>query len=443
MAEDMWEPIKELPSKLEVYGQKLTPRFMDSKSPLYQPQKEALACLVEWFSNPDTKDSHATIVMPTGTGKSGVICCLPYVIGGAIADGRISRKDIDITKPILVIAPGLDILDQLRGDLNFFLVEMGLLLKVEQNLRYGVFLVQTSADIAGIPQKRDDVILSNAQKWQLEGTPSYEDLPGDLFSVVIVDEAHYLPAKQWDEIARKFQDNAKVILFAATPDRYDGRPVSSSQDKFGLAYQLVRKEAVEMRLIRDVQMTVLRYSAKISTPQQTLNYSEEPQEYAREVVFKVLACVEKKNKTTPLPGNKKHAAIIIAKDKQDADHVKEMCLENFKVDEEKVIVIHSALKGKRKEEIEKIRSGQYEVVVIVEMLSEGFNYPPFSVAGIVTRIRSGVKFVQFVGRVQRLVRYRGEDGTLQTEEGVKGDVITHEYFEQDRLFKEYISPTVK
>lgn len=83
------------------------------KSSLYKSQKEALRKIVKWFSDgEETRDSTAVVVMPTGT---GVICCLPYVIGGAINRGTISS--IDLSKPILVIAPGLDILKQLEDSL--------------------------------------------------------------------------------------------------------------------------------------------------------------------------------------------------------------------------------------------------------------------------------------------------------------------------------------
>ena len=50
-----------------------------------------------------------------------------------------------------------------------------------------------------------DIVLTNAQKWRKadKNDPTsinYNDLPEDLFSLIIVDEAHHLPANQWREI---------------------------------------------------------------------------------------------------------------------------------------------------------------------------------------------------------------------------------------------------
>ena len=55
-----------------------------------------------------TKNSTVVVAMPTGSSKSGVICSLPYWFGNAIQAKQL--VGIDLCKPILVIAPGLNIL---------------------------------------------------------------------------------------------------------------------------------------------------------------------------------------------------------------------------------------------------------------------------------------------------------------------------------------------
>lgn len=37
----------------------------------------------------------------------------------------------------------------------------------------------------------------------------------------LVDEAHHLPASQWQEIIDKFKKHAKIVFFTATPTRAD------------------------------------------------------------------------------------------------------------------------------------------------------------------------------------------------------------------------------
>ena len=107
-------PKLQLPSlAFKRHGKYLSNRFY-KEAVLYETQKEALKSVVEWFSDAETKDYTAVVSMPTGTGKTAVICCLPYCLGGA-AD---TISCIDFTKPILVIAPGLSILDQLKESLD-------------------------------------------------------------------------------------------------------------------------------------------------------------------------------------------------------------------------------------------------------------------------------------------------------------------------------------
>lgn len=125
-----WGDYKPLPSTLEYYGKIFSDRFMDElQSPLHKAQRGALLSLVTWFGRRETEDFTAVVVMPTGTGKTGVICCLPFAIGGAIEKGEISPNTINMDKPILIIAPGLSILDQLEINLlnDPFLKKMGIL----------------------------------------------------------------------------------------------------------------------------------------------------------------------------------------------------------------------------------------------------------------------------------------------------------------------------
>lgn len=153
---------------LKHFGAYLSRRFQ--REPLlHDQQKEALKSLAEWFSDDHeidghkTKDFTAVVSMPTGSGKSGIICCLPYYLGGA----KISC--INFNKPILVIAPGLSILNQLEVDLrsNPFLMRLGLI-KPGETQEYGftVHPIKETADVKALQKAgRYDIVLTNAQKW--------------------------------------------------------------------------------------------------------------------------------------------------------------------------------------------------------------------------------------------------------------------------------------
>ena len=403
-----------------------------------------------WFADKDTKDYTAVVVMPTGSGKTGIICCLPYHIGGAIKLGCVSESEIDISKPVLVIAPGIDILHQLKDNLELscFLKERGFFFEGEEKHNYSVFTVASTSDVKELQSKRADIILSNAQKWRKmkDGTPNYEDLPNDIFSMVIVDEAHHLPADQWEEIVKKFRGHAKIVFFTATPFRCDGKPITTDGaiNAKGYAYELKREEAIRQRWIREVKFTELGSDVG-ATPAKRARKAKKPKDtackdkrlkHAKEVLEKVIQLTKEKNGRHPLPGGKKHTSLIITKYTTEADEVKDICTDELGFDEGRVVVIHNNIfktdKNKRREEMQKIRDGEYEIVIIVNMLREGFDYPPFSIAGIVTNIVSFAKFAQFVGRIQRVVRHEGEQ-----EADIVGDIVTHEYFDQKKLYDRY------
>ena len=86
---------------------------------------------------------------------------------------------------------------------------------------YYTDVIRSTKDVSTLETTASDryqVVLTNAQKWRATKgeLPNYAMLPDNFFSVVIVDEAHHLPAEQWKRIVRHFKSHAKVIFFTAT-----------------------------------------------------------------------------------------------------------------------------------------------------------------------------------------------------------------------------------
>ena len=304
--------------------------------------------------------------------------------------------------------------------------------------------VNSTADIRALKTaSRYDIVLSNAQKWRRTDkttpVPNYEDLQNDLFSIIIV----HLPANQWQEIINKFKDHAKVVFFTATPERADDVPITADLaiQEVGLAYELTRERAIEEKQIRELAWDLGQEESAIppAKKRKRSKYEDgEKNESTKNVLTKVKKCLDEKSKKFPLPGGKKHTAIIIASNIMEAREIFKTSKELF--EPELVALCHSEI-GKMKNEkiIKDIKvKDKYRVVVVVKMLVEGFDYPPFSIAGIVTRIGSITKFSQFVGRIQRLVRTKDE-----IEENIVADVISHEYFKQKWLKEKYLKPRIQ
>ena len=139
-----------------------------------------------------------------------------------------------------------------------------------------------------------------------------------------------------------------------------------------------------------------------------------------------------KNTNQPLPLNIPHMAMAIAKDTTEANRVEELW--NALWNDGSAIAYHSQLGAfELQNRMQRLRNNQVKLVVVVDMLKEGFDHPPISIAVILTRIISLVKFTQFVGRAQRIVRtpVGSESNTFCA------DVVTHDYFQQGNNFCQF------
>lgn len=431
------------PSIVVKYGSRISRRL---KRNLRECQKEALDDLVGWFRSDESRpeltrpkrQSTAVVVMPTGSGKTGVICSLPYWFGEVISNGEL--HDIDLQRPILVIAPGLDILKQLESDLiesagtqSCFLVKVNVIKNDQQELRHVLYTVQVTTstkDVPGLRSCQANIVLTNAQKWRNQETDgptaTWQDLDDDLFSIIIVDEAHHLPAPQWQKIISKFENHAKVIFFTATPYRTDGKLITDSIKTYGFAHSLNDSVAVNKRIIREIQFesNLIRFGVGEHRYRYDPKNVDVHNRCTEAVVDKVIERILTKE---PLPDGVPHCAILITANTSDAESVADLCRQR----RPDLIVehVHSTMRGKeRRVVMDKIDRKEVRIFVIVKMLLEGFDYPRISVAGIVTRISSLLIFAQFVGRARRVIC---------GENNVAADIITHEYFEQEQVYEKF------
>jgi len=385
-----------------------------SKGRLLDHQIEALEALQDWFIK--TPDEIALTVMPTGSGKTGVICCLPYFLGAS--------KDFSFRKPVLVIAPNLEIASQLEGqtlpsknsDANFLcsreLISPDLTEdRITDALPNGVKIEETKELLTNpkyLTQK--DVIIANAQKF-LRG--KWETaLPDDLVQMVIVDEAHHFPAPTWLRIIDKFKNHALVAFFTATPFRTDQKPVVDCEPAYRLPLEVARAQGI----IRRTDFDEINDYAEVRVGDLSEVY--------KLVLKRVWEKQEEKKTTQPLPNNIPHMAMAIARDTVEANEVQDLW--NTLFGDETAIAYYYQLPTKeRLKRMQRLKDNKVRLVVVVDMLKEGFDHPPISIAAILTNISSPVKFTQFIGRAQRIVRTPEEN-----ERNVYADVVTHVHFDK-------------
>ena len=106
------------PPKLNLNASKVIKKCEEGRNGprLLQQQIEALNAVKKHFEK--KTPVHVVLVsMPTGSGKTGVIACLPYYLG-TIKSSESDELRYLFDRPILVIAPSLSIRDQLEQELT-------------------------------------------------------------------------------------------------------------------------------------------------------------------------------------------------------------------------------------------------------------------------------------------------------------------------------------
>jgi superfamily II DNA or RNA helicase len=85
--------------------------------------------------------------------------------------------------------------------------------------------------------------------------------------------------------------------------------------------------------------------------------------------------------------------------------------------------------AQRRRFMDSFRDGEIRLLVICNMLLEGFDHPQVSVVAVMSHVTSVIKFSQFLGRAVRLVR-PGPPQQLAY-------CVHHRFFRQDALFVQY------
>ena len=216
---------------------------------LYQHQVDAVKAVKRDFDHPDHKKygEHANVslvVLPTGTGKSGVAVLAAYCCN---------------VKRVLVVTPSANISNQLFADFqleeghrNLPFLEKQKIFGKEDRANYmpNGRLIKRTADIPTAVEVAPLVVV-NAQKFGATSKVDLEEVP-NRFCLVIVDEAHHYPAKTWLDIVRHFR-GIKILFLTATPYHKN-----QGENKYILGdkppcFTLTRSNAIDKGIIRDTQ----------------------------------------------------------------------------------------------------------------------------------------------------------------------------------------------
>lgn len=326
---------------------------------LRPPQLGAVhAALAHWA----TSDETATIVMPTGTGKTETMLALLVSAG---------------IRNLLVIVPS----DALRTQIAGKFESLGLLKQfgvVGPRAAYPV--VATLSHTPKSPGEVDDifrcanVVVMTAQ---IAGgcTQEVQERMADRSTHLFIDEAHHVRANTW-ELFRKRFERRRVLQFTATPFRRDRRLVDGTR-----IFNYPLRKAQQEGYFKKIQFRAVT-------------------EFSTESSDAAVARLAVEQLEADLAAGLDHLVMARTDYVKRADVVHQIYTQ-LAGHHKPVIVYNGISQRAKREALRALLARESRIVVCVDMLGEGFDLPNLKIAALHDMHRSLAVTLQFTGRFTR------------------------------------------
>lgn len=400
---------------------------IESNASLREPQREGYLRTFEFFRAGKNK---AILQIPVGCGKTGLASILPF----GISEGRVL-----IIAPNLTIKTGLYEAMDITNRPKCFWRKSGTL-SHEQMVLGPLTCTLDSGNIT-VAEKCHFVITNvqqlatNIEKWLLQ-------FPDNFFDFIIVDEAHHSAADSWRKVLERFP-NAKVVHLTATPFRSDKQEIDGE-----LVYRYSFRSATLKGYIKRLK------ASYIAPAEIELDFSDaRGKKYSLNEVLKLkeenwfskgIALAPLCNKHIVDTSLEKleelrqtgtqHQLIAVACSINHARDIRSLYSERGYSAE----FIHSQQDLEEQNKvIASLKNGTLDCIVQVQMLGEGFDHPHLSVAAIFRPFRSLAPYIQFVGRIMRVIvqndpAHPDNLGHIVTHLGMNLDQRLNEFKEFER-----------
>ena len=363
-----------------------------------EPQREAFQALLGFASNSVETEREVGIVLPVGCGKSGTITLTPFAFR---------------SKRTLVVAPNVNIAGQLAAD--FDPTNPHMFYQKCSILAGGPY--PEPVEIRGTDANRGDldeahVVITNIQQLQGRDNRWLMELPADYFDLILFDEGHHSVAQTYEALKQHFPV-AKIVNFSATPQRADGqlmagrvlysfpifRAIQAGYVKRLKALQLnprtlryVRREdgeeiEVDLAEVRRLGETDADFRRSIVTSTETLNTI-------------VDASIRELDRLRADTGE---ARLKIIASALNFEHCRQV-VEAYSSRGRRAAYVHSREASKSNARVmTQLENHELDVIVQVRKLGEGFDHPFLAVAAVFSIFANLSPFVQFVGRIMRVI----------------------------------------
>jgi superfamily II DNA or RNA helicase len=406
------------------------------------PQREAYNSLVAHFQTADA-EREVGIVLPVGCGKSGTITLTPFAAQ--------SRRT-------LVVAPGINIAGQLAKDFDPTNPDMFYQkCRVLDGTPYPEPVVIKGTTTNRTDLEEADVVITNIQQLQGAENRWLQDLPTDFFDLILFDEGHHSVAESWETLRTRFPA-AKIVNFSATPLRADGQLMAG---RILYSYEIYRaiQEGYVKRL-KAVQLNprTLRYVRREDGEEievsldEVKRLGESEADFRRSIVTStetlntiVDASIRELDRLRAESGEGRLKIIASA---LNFEHCRQI-VEAYRARGRRADYVHSKEVSAANERVfERLKNHELDVIVQVRKLGEGFDHPYLAVAAVFSIFGNLSPFVQFVGRIMRVIVQNNPSHVLN-----QGVVVFHaganvarqwqdfqQYSEADQAFFDQLLP---
>ena len=330
------------------------------------------------------------VQMPTGTGKTHLMAAL---INDQLRMGDGSLKD-DCTQ-VLVVVHRRELISQISQTLDGFGVEHGLIVsgkETDYSQRVQVASIQTLARRCGHTGDTDAADGLRSKKGRTDGASTLH------FSLIIIDEAHHALAKTYRQLW-EWWPRARFLGLTATPCRLSSAPftdlfqvllqswpIQQFIDKGWLSDFEYVSAAPDSEALRRVRSLKRRGADGDYQPAELATVMDVPESTAH--LYKTYR---------QFAGGKK--GIVYAIDRQHAQHIAEY----YASQGVKCAVIDSKTSAVcRQQALDDFRQQTTDVLVNVDIFSEGFDCPEVEFIQLARPTLSLSKYLQQVGRGMRV-----------------------------------------
>jgi superfamily II DNA or RNA helicase len=334
-------------------------RMASGESRGLRPPQFAAACAVtsHFFRSPNEP---ALVVMPTGTGKTGVMTLLPFLLQA---------------KRVLVITPGVLLRDQIMermAKLND-VIKAGLLPK-QVTLPKVYLLTSGLAPPTTNQLAKFDIVVGNIQAMNRDDGIAALTSPA-LFDLVLVDEAHHSSAQTWNELLAKLR-HARQVLFTATPFRGDNVHISA-QTVFFYSIEQAKKDAYfgDIRFAQVIPEGTDTDDIALAKAAQLQFDADRANGYRHLVLIRTSGIKRAKEIADVYAQHTRLKLVAISSDRPIAEN-------------------QTALQQLEKTEV--------DGAICINMLGEGLDIPQLKIAALHAPHKSLAVTLQFVGRLARV-----------------------------------------